>query len=113
MGRNPRRVFDRAITFARYRWEILRRTVEYRRDVATLIREGAASFGWTEARFETHCLREGGVIEPAWGPDAKPGTEARYDEVRVRYGLRIVIHPGLALSEQEMAEYPLFADTPA
>ncbi len=113
MSTNLRRVFDRSILLARYRWEILRRTAEYRRDVAKLIREGGASFEWTEARFEKYCLREGGIIEPAWGPKAKPGARERYDGVRARYGLRIVIHPEVAISEREMAAYPILADTPA
>jgi hypothetical protein len=57
--------------------------------------------------FEEYCLNEGGIIEPPGADDRK-----EYDEVRLRYGLRVIIHYGVALSLDEIAEYPIFLDTP-
>ena len=108
MPRKPRRVYDRAFAIARCRWECLRRTAGYRADVRAAIEKGARSFNMQLGAFEEYCRKEGGVIEPPSGADA--GKE--YDEVRVRYGLRVIVHYDVALSLNEIADYPIFLDTP-
>jgi len=108
MPSKPRRVYDRAFAIARCRWECLRRTAGYRADVRAAIRKGAKSFNMKPGAFEEYCLKEGGVIEPPSGTDARK----EYDEVRMRYGLRVIIHYDVALSLDEIADYPIFLDTP-
>jgi hypothetical protein len=53
----------------------------------------------------------GGVILPAFG-DAV-GNPEHYDSICRRYGLRTLIHPRVRFSDDEMAAFPVFADTPA
>ncbi len=113
MNKRPRRVFDRSILLARCRWEALRRTAEYRTDTARVIRVGAASLRWPVEKLERYCLDNGGVIEPAWGSGAPPGGLDHYQAVCARYGLVVLIHPDVTVSEGEMAAFPIFADTPS
>ncbi len=107
MSKRPRRVFDRSIVLARCRWECLRRTAQYRTDTARIIREAAASLGWTEEKLERDCLENGGgVLEPA-GLD-----HHHYHVLCARYGLVVLMHPDVMFSEDDMAAFPIFADTP-
>lgn len=107
MKRRPRRVLDRSIILARCRWECLRRTAAYRTDIARIIREVAASRGWTEEKLERDCIENGaGVLEPA------AFNDQHYHELCARYGLVVLVHPAVIFSEAEMAAFPIFADTP-
>lgn len=108
MNTRPRRVLDRSIILARCRWECLRRTAAYHTDIAGIIRDVAASRGWTEDKLERDCLENGaGVLDPARFNDE------HYRELCARYGLVVLVHPAVIFSEAEMAAFPIFADTPA
>ncbi len=92
---------------ARCRWECLRRTAAYRTDIGGIIRDVAASRGWTEEKLERDCRHNGGgVLEPATFNDQ------HYHELCARYGLAVLVHPAVIFSETEMAAFPIFADTP-
>jgi hypothetical protein len=107
MNTRPRRVLDRSFILARCRWECLRRTAAYRTDIAGIIRDVAASRGWTEDKLEPDCLENGaGVLDPARFNDQ------HYYELCARYGLVVLVHPAVLFSEAEMAAFPIFADTP-
>jgi hypothetical protein len=107
MTTRPRRVLDRSIILARCRWECLRRTAAYRTDIAGIIRDVAASRGWTEDKLEWDCRENGaGVLEPGRFNDQY------YHELCARYGLVVLVHPVVSFSEAEMAAFPIFADTP-
>jgi hypothetical protein len=100
-------VLDRSIILARCRWECLRRTAAYQTDIARIIRDVAAARGWTEEKLERDCLEHGaGVLEPAGL------NNPQYHELCARYGLVVLVHPAVILSEAEMAAFPIFADTP-
>src|SRR2546425_6595075 len=117
MNKRPRRVFDRSIVLARCRWECLRRTAEYRADAFGIIREAAASVGWSEEKLASvgwseeklarYCLENGGVLEPPAGD-----RRDHYDVLLARYGVVVLMHPDVPFSEDEMAAFPIFADTP-
>jgi hypothetical protein len=63
---------------------------------------------WTEEKVKRDCLElGGGVLEPA-GLD-----HHYYHELCARYGLVVLMHPDVMLSEDAMAAFPIFADTPA
>jgi hypothetical protein len=108
---NTRRVFDRSVTFARCRWECLRRTAEYRAEIRTIINAVAKSLRWPPEKLERHCLNDSGIIERGSGEAAASG--AYYDAVAARYGLTVLMHPDVAFSEDQMAAFPIFADTPS
>jgi hypothetical protein len=103
----PRRVFDRSVVLAGCRWECLRRTADYRVDAFRIIREAAQSMGWSQEKFARYCLEHGGVLEPPAGAGRDP-----YDETCARYGLIVLMHPDVRFTDDEMAAFPLFADTP-
>jgi hypothetical protein len=107
MTTRPRRVLDRSIILARYRWECLRRTAAYRTDIARIIRKVAASRGWTAEKLERNCRENGGgVLDPPAFNDED------YHELCTRYGLVVLVHPAVSFSETDMAAFPIFADTP-
>jgi len=109
--KRPRRLFPRSIALVRFRWEILRRTSQYRNDFQKVLHAVAESTGESEAQVARHCLTaEGGTLIP----DVGAGNISRqlHDEVCKRYGLRVLMHPSVAMSEDEMADYPLFSDSP-
>jgi hypothetical protein len=91
---------------ARFRWEILRRTAEYQAVIRDILHRMAETMGWTDARLRRDCLNNGGVVLKTFGDE-------QYDKVCNRYGLTVLIHPEVAFSDDEMAAFPLFADTPA
>ena len=107
-GRRPRRVFDRAIALAWCRWEILRRTSRYRAEVRRLVEETSRMVGWAPSRYDEHCLADGGVVDRAFDTV----VAQHYDEICARYGLTVVMHHEAALSDDDMAAFPVFADTP-
>lgn len=106
----PRRTFDRSIAMARFRWEILCRTAEYRADFREIIRSMSATMGCTETQLERDCLEGGGIILPVFGDGLS--SREHYDKICRRYGLTALIHPGVPFSDDEMAAFPVFTDTP-
>ena len=114
-AQHPRRGFGRAVALARFRWELLRRTAEYRRDfrhvlqaIATTMRETMGK-EWSEERLEQYCLNE--EVLPSVSGEGLSSRE-HYDDVRARYGLRVLVHPDVSFSDDEMGAYPIFVDTP-
>jgi hypothetical protein len=105
-----RRVFDRSVAFARCRWECLRRSREYREQTWKIIDAVAKSMKWDAAKLEQYCLDEGGILERGSGDGAASG--AYYDAICARYGVRVLMHPDVSFSDDQMARFPVFADTP-
>jgi len=105
-----RRVFDRSIALARCRWECLRRTAEYRADIGNITRSMATSTKWPETKVERSCFENGGILEPCFGTG--PASPEHYDKIRASYGLTVLVHPDVAISEDAMAAFPIFTDTP-
>jgi hypothetical protein len=108
-----RRQFDRAVALARFRWEILRRTDEYKDAFREVLQAIAKTMGekWSEERLREHCLnKDGGVLMPVSGEGLS--SRQHYYNVCARYGLRVLIHPDISLSDHEMGAYPVFVDTP-
>jgi hypothetical protein len=106
----PRRAFDRSIALARYRWEILRRTSEYRAAFRETSRSIAATLKCTEARLQQHCLENQGILERVFG-DGFSSAE-HYDKTCARFGLTVLMHPDVSFSDDDMADFPIFADAP-
>jgi hypothetical protein len=106
----PRRTFDRSIALARYRWEILRRTSEYRTAFRETCRGIAATLECTEAHLSQHCLKNGGILERVFGEGFS--SAEHYDQICARFGLTVLMHPYVAFSDDEMAAFPVFADAP-
>jgi len=109
----PRRNFERAVALARFRWEILRRTSEYRSAFLEVLRSVAKTMGekWSEQRLGDYCLnKEGGVLMPVSGEGVS--SREHYYNLCARYGLRVLLHPDVSFLDDEMGAYPVFADTP-
>jgi hypothetical protein len=107
----PRRTFDRSVALAHFRWEILRRTAEYRADMHDILGSMAHTIGRTDTQLQRECLENGGIIPRVLG--AEFSSPEHYDAVCRRYGLAVLVHPDVPLSVDEMAAFPVFADTPA
>jgi len=90
-----RRVFDLAITLACYRWEFLRRNSRYQLDVRLWIDSGCR-------------VKRTGVIECPFDFTVR----REYQADCAKWGLRLLLDPKVVVSEEEMAIYPIFADTP-
>lgn len=97
-SKHPRRIFDREIAHAIARWEILRRTRAYRDTVDAWLKPGG----------DGH-LADGVVAIDAWDRD----VSGRYDADCARFGLRFLWHPDAEFTEDTMAGYPVFRDTPS
>jgi hypothetical protein len=108
--RRPRRVFDRSIALARYRWEILRRTSEYRGAFRETSSSVAATLGWTPLRLQQYGLKNGGILDRVFGEGLS--SAEHYDKTCAQFGLRVLMHPDVPFSEDEIADFPIFADTP-
>jgi hypothetical protein len=113
--RRLRRQFDRAVALARFRWEILRRTDEYKgafqevlQAIAKTMREKMDK-KWSDNRLEQHCRNEE-VLTPVSGEGLS--SREHYYNVCERYGLRVLIHPDISFSGDAMGAYPIFVDTP-
>jgi hypothetical protein len=107
---NTRRVFDRSVLFARYRWECLRRTGEYKAAVREVIRDSAQVRERSETEVVSDCLRSGGIVEPVFGDG--PAGHQHYQRLCTQYGLTVLIHPDVVFSDDDMAAFPVFEDTP-
>lgn len=122
-----RSVFDRAITLAYIRWEILRRTATYRRQVRELIKYGAESFfdqsgsqRWDEERLTEWVLRrwDGEIPVPADRVSKKTGLllsdagRRLHAQVLKTTGLRSVLHYSVVIPMADMTVLPIFSDTP-
>jgi hypothetical protein len=107
---NTRRVIDRSILFARYRWECLRRTGEYEAAVREVIRDTAEVRKCSETDVVSDCLRSGGIVEPVFGDG--PAGQQQYQRLCTKYGLGVLIHPDVVFSDDDMAAFPVFEDTP-
>ncbi len=121
------RAFDGAIIAAVYRWEFLRRNPEYRKDVELWIEHDARALGLEDPDSETvtktpdgdfvrttvnaleGCRVEKDVILP---PLFDLKVNERYHEICDKWGLCLLFHPGTAISEQAMSDFPIFKDTP-
>lgn|SRR5262249_21366336 len=100
----PRGAYDRSVALARWRWECLRRSAAYRAEFAKVMHGVAHGVGWDVARLELSCLRAGaGILEREFG--SGPGAE-HYDTVCQRYGLVVLVHPGVAFSEDRWQRFP-------
>jgi len=95
---------------ARYRWEILRRTSHYRADFRETSSSIAATLGWTESRLQQYCLENEGILDSVFGEGCS-STE-HYGKTCARYGVTVLIHPDVSFSDDEMADFPIFADAP-
>lgn len=97
MAKSPsrRRIFDLAITLACYRWELLRRNPNYQRDVQRWIDRGYTVFttGVIHIPFDLTVNRP-------------------YQADCAKWGLRLLLHPNVVISEEDMAGFPVFVDTP-
>ncbi len=106
----PRRAFDRSVALARYRWEILRRTSEYRVAFRETSRSIAKKLGCTEDRLNQHCLENQGILGRIFGEGLSSGEH--YDQTCARFGLTVLMHPHVSFSDDGMAAFPVFADAP-
>jgi len=109
--RRPRRLFDRSIALARYRWEILRRTSAYRAAFRETSSSIAATLGWVESRLQQYCLANEGILDRVFGEGFS--SPEHYDNTCARYGLVVLIHPDVYFSDDDMAAFPIFTDTPS
>ena len=105
-----RRIFDRSIALARYRWEILRRTLAYRAAFFETGRSIAATLQQTESELYQYCQDHDGTLPSVFGEGFS--SLEHYDEVCARFGLTSLLHPDISISDSEMAVFPIFADTP-
>src|SRR2546430_2628679 len=106
---NPRRVFDREITLAYWRWEFLRRNVAYKRDVEKWLTLAAETLGWEPDRFKSYCRREAGIIiYPPFGAESE-----NYERDCTKWGLHFLILPEIKIASEGMAAFPIFVDTPS
>jgi len=71
----------------------------------------AKCVGWDEANLERYCIEhDPGILTRVFGHG--PASPEHYDKVCERYGLTVLVHPRVAFSDDEMAAFPIFADTP-
>ncbi len=97
MAKGPsRKVFDSQITQAHYRWEFLRRNAKYRRTVDRWLKWG-------------YKVTKSNVIDSPFGLQKR----RKYRADCARWGLHLLIPYTVTHSEEAMAIFPVFADTPA
>jgi hypothetical protein len=91
-SKRARRVFDREIARAIARWEVLRRTRAYRDTVDAWLKPDG------DGRLED------GVV--------MTDISQRYEADCARFGVRLLFHYDTEVSDEAMAAFPIFADTP-